>query len=80
MINKVLVVDFYASPFSYDHFGAHRVVVTGLILLDRIEVGMIASLYPHVELCIVSPAATHQLSCRQELLGLGFVDIKHEEK
>ena len=74
------MVDLDPPSFPDDQLCTHSVVVSCLILLIRIEIGVVASLDPHVEPCVVSPASSHQVSCCQVLLGLSFVHVKHEKE
>lgn len=59
----MLVVYFYASPFSNNQFSPHCVIISCLNIIISIKVGMIASLYPHVEASIVAPTSSHQIPC-----------------
>lgn len=74
------VIDLDAPPFPHDQLSAHCVIVASLVVLVWIEVGVVASLDPHVEASIVSPAASHQIFCCQVLLCFPFVHVKHEEE
>ena len=74
------MVDLDTPPFPDDQLCTHSVVVSCLILLIRIEIGVVASLDPHVEPRVVSPASSHEVSCCHVLLSFTFVHVKHEEK
>jgi hypothetical protein len=74
------VVDLDSSPFSDDQFCSHREVVPCLVFLRKVEVGMSASLDPHVKSGVVAPSLPHDLACGQVLLSLTFVDVEHEEE
>ena len=74
------MIDLDSSPFPHYQLRAHRIVVASLVIFVWIKVRMVASLDPHVETSVVSPAATHQVLGCQVLFCLSFVHVKHEEK
>lgn len=74
------MIDFDASPFAYDEFCSHGVVVACFVLFVGVEVGVVASFDPHVEASVVAPAFAHEFSSSEELFHVAFVDVEHEEE
>ena len=74
------MVYLYASPLTDYQLCPHGEVIARLVLFGQVEVGMAASLDPHMEACVVAPALAHDLPGRQVLLGLALVDVEHEEE
>ena len=74
------MIDLDAPTFSDNQLSSHCVVISSLKLLIGVKVGMIASLDPHMETSVVTPASSHEVSCCQVLFSFSFVHIKHEEK
>jgi hypothetical protein len=73
------MIDLDTSSLPHYQLSPHGIIVTCLVLLIRVEVRMIASLYPHMESSVVPPASSHQISRSQILLSLSLVHIEHEK-
>ena len=79
-VDEMSMVDLDTSSFPHDQLGPHRVVVSCLVVLVGVKVGVVASLDPHMEASVVSPATSHQVLGCQVLLSFSFVHVEHEEE
>lgn len=74
------MIDLDSSSLPDYKLSSHSIVVPCLVFLIRVKVRMIASLYPHMETSVVSPASSHKIPSGQILLSLSLVHIEHEKQ